>query len=86
MATLKESDFKTYDGAVSVVKVRLFNLIACAPVEMARDEVQRRINAMYPCGTSGGWQFDEEKEKAGEQFAPVECLGDPNFIHYLMWA
>jgi len=57
--TIKESDFRTDDGVVRIIRRKTLGLQVCIPAGMSDEEVKRRTNAMYPCGTENGWIIDQ---------------------------
>lgn len=81
---ITEADFKSDDGEVQVLKVSLFNLIVCAPAEMTTEELEMRVNAMWPAGTTHGWRRSEEHDSEPNK-APVACGDNPNRTHFIMW-
>lgn len=57
---------------IQVIKSNVLALQVCSPFNA--DETTTRVNAQFPAGTSGGWQFDPGQ---GE----VKCSEHDNRTH-----
>lgn len=84
-ATYKESDFKTDDGEVQIAKVRLLSLICCAPDGMTQEEIVRRVNAMYPSGTTNSWCWPSDSRfQENPKINPLPCGEHAGRTHHVL--
>lgn len=82
---VKESDFKTDDGKVQILKIGILSIACCAPSDMPQDEIVQRVNAMSPCGTTLGWCWPKDKDfEENPQIKPVACADNASRTHYIL--
>lgn len=46
---------------VEIYSMGMLCCSVCAPADMGREEVERRVNEQSPSGTSNGWRISEDK-------------------------
>lgn len=84
-AVPKESDFKTDDGVVQIVAIGLLYLSVCRNKDLPDDELVRRVNDMFPCGTTAGWCLPSAEFIARHpSSAPVGCEDDESREHVIL--
>lgn len=57
--------------------------VACAPATMPRAEVERRVRAENPSGTTAGWCLSGRRKLEDGSRIPAPCLDDPTRRHWL---
>lgn len=61
------------DDKIEIIQVTVFSLV-CVPAGMPDEEVERRVNTLYTCGTTNGWKI----LKNGSDPERVDCENDPS--------
>jgi hypothetical protein len=62
----------------------IFSCSVCAPKDMAREEVERKVNLANPAGTQRGWLVSDDKAFASGESNPCTCDQDEGRQHWLL--
>lgn len=68
---------------VAVYSVGLVYCSACAPADMAVEDIEAKVNAQHPTGIASRWLVTDEPFSHGEP-NPSPCSDGPLKMHYLL--
>ena len=63
-------------GDVAIIQESLFSLQVCARAELTAEQVKEITNRIHYCGTTAGWEIDEQP--------PVTCEADGSRRHWAL--
>jgi hypothetical protein len=82
--TKTKSWYQTTDGTVQLYAAGLCYASACAPADMPREEVERRVRAMDDAGTSHGWTISTDEKFQSGHANPCPCDQVSDRTHWLL--
>lgn len=73
----------TATSSVQAYSVGICTASACAPADMAGEDVAHAVNGQHPTGV-GPWKISDDPVFSGGQPNPCECNTDPGRKHWLL--
>lgn len=68
------------DKKVEIIKNTFLAIFACTPKGMEQGEIEREVNMLDVCGTTGGWQMQDEGDRPDDDVVQCEEYEDAQHV------